>query len=99
MRISDWSSDVCSSDLSDILSQGKFAIDMDAVKHFDPGILVRQLRRQFVEIGAVLFCPPIVQVAFPIKLGTLIVKAVAEFVSDNRHDTAIIDRVDRKSVV
>ncbi|MCU1256478.1 MAG: hypothetical protein JWM83_2777 [Candidatus Angelobacter sp.] len=51
-----------------------------------------------LEFFAVFGCPPIAEIAFGIKLATLIVKAVCEFVADHQADAAHVDGVVERAI-
>src|SRR3546814_15992432 len=90
MRISDWSSDVCSSDLAqvaDVLAQGQLAVDVLVGVVGQRRIAVElgdQLVDACLEAGAVFLRPPVDVVAGAVELAALVVEAVPGLVYDNR---------------
>ena len=44
-------------------------------------------------LGAVVVSPPVDQVAVAVVLGTLVVKAVPDLMTDHRADTAVVRRI------
>src|SRR3546814_16480271 len=52
MRISDWSSDVCSSDLIEVQAVGDFPLDAEAARRGAPTLLVGLGERRALDVGA-----------------------------------------------
>mgnify|MGYP002140870801 CR=1 FL=1 len=77
--------------IADIFAQRKFTADMFA-QHFIGVILGNQALPRRFKSGNITGRPPIGQTTMFIIFGPLIVEVVADFMADDRANTAIIDR-------
>lgn len=61
-------------------------------------ILIDQFLRKNFKLGAILGAPPVVQIPISIKFGTLIVKAMANFMAYNRTDSSVVHCIVRLQI-
>src|ERR1700730_8844717 len=76
--------------VTDALAQNKFSVLMQAGLDFVGVELFFDAGRALIEILAVLRGPPIAQVAFGVKLRTLIVKPMGNFMTDHGAHAAVV---------
>ena len=85
--------DLQSREVRNVFTQGQLAVDVLTRQGFVSLVLRHQLGGQGLKGLAVLWGPPIVQSAGAIKLTALIVKAMADFVTDHGPDAPVVDGI------
>jgi hypothetical protein len=76
--------------VADVLAQRQAAVHIDAFQRREGVVLLDQTVGHFGEARHVLLVPPVAQHALRIRLGALVVEAVAHFVADHAADGAVI---------
>src|ERR1700675_708944 len=86
-------SDGQASKVANALTEHELAVLVQAGLHFVAIELVHHAVAALSEVLAVVRRPPLVQVAFAVKFGALIVKAVADFMADDGPNSAVVHSV------
>src|ERR1700730_18101567 len=86
-------SDGQASEVADALAEHELAVLVQAGLHFVAIELIHHAVPTLSEVLAVVRRPPLVQVAFAVKFGALIVKAMADFVADDGTNSAVVHSV------
>ncbi len=76
-----------------VFAQGQLPIDFRVVDRGKAAVLVHLTVGFLLEPLGVLGCPPIGEVSVRVKLASLVVKAVSEFMPHNCPDVAVIFRI------
>ena len=74
-----------------IFAQREPPVEIRAFHGAEAGILFVNAIHPFLEFRGILLGPPITQIAVGIELAALVVKAMGEFVTDNRANTAKVE--------
>ena len=85
--------------VADALPEHELSVQVEALLDVVAIELIDDAIAPLGEILAVFRRPPFVQISFSIKLGTLIVKSVADLVPNDRPDTTVIYGVVRVGIV
>ena len=86
--------------IGDVLANGEFAVDLAAMD-FDSIELLNHVIGEFLEGGVVFLRPPGVKAAVLVELRTIVIKGMADLMSDDRADTAevlflgLLDAIER----
>src|SRR5579864_7161403 len=82
-----------SAEIRDVLAQRQLAVDFDVIHDSVLGILIGNAFGALLELGGVVFGPPIFQISLRIELTALIVEAVGELVPDGGAGVTVIRRI------
>ena len=85
-------------EVGDVFAQSQFAVDVQIFLNLVIAELTADTGGAFVEFASVFVRPPRLIVADGIELTALIVEAVCDFVSDDRADCSVINRVVRREI-
>lgn len=94
-------SDVHTAQIADVLADGQRAVHMRGLRRVirilfgelrrhELVVLVDELLGERLEIGLVLFGPPVVEFAVAVVLRALVVETVADLMADHRADAAVV---------
>ena len=86
-------SDPCAAFVGGVLTECQAAVQFEIVDRYEVAVLIRDATSAFLELLAVLFCPPVAQIAFGIVLASLVVEAVCQLVANHDPDAAHVDGV------
>src|SRR5216684_1901001 len=80
----------CSAEISNVLTLGQFAVDLDVIHYGVLSVLVHHALGALFKVLSIFFGPPVAQITFGIKLTAFIVKTVRELVANSGSGVAVI---------
>ena len=85
--------------IGNVLAFREFAVDLDIVNDRVSRVLVHDALRALFKLRAIFLGPPVAQIAFGVKLASLIVKAVRQFMANGAAGVAVIGSIIHLGIV
>src|SRR5690606_1073233 len=78
--------------IADIFTEGKLSLNIYTFKRLIGIVLGNQFSRSFPEILQIFFLPPVLQISIGIVPTPLVIKAMGDFMANNRSDASVVYR-------